>query len=105
MAPDEFKVQKELLRRYAKTMGDQTPLWDASAARLKDASMESIVFTGHGDRISKAYDQLLIDYVWYAWRIGQTMSKVEKALKTTADNYGKAEKRIADDIRKEGTTF
>jgi len=105
MAPDEFKVQKQLLRRYAKTMGDEAPLWDASANRLKEATMEAIAFTGNGDRIAKAYDQLVVDYVWYAWRIGQTMSKVEKALQTTADNYGKAEKRIADDILKKGATF
>lgn len=105
MAPDEFKVQKELLGRYAKNMGDEAPDWDASANRLKEATMEAIVFTGHGERIAQAYDQLVVDYTWYAWRVGQTMSKVEKALQTTADNYGKAEKRIADDILKEGETF
>ncbi|WP_433151891.1 hypothetical protein ACQPZ8_16285 [Actinomadura nitritigenes] len=72
---------------------------------IKAASIEPEAFTANGHRIARAYEGLVADYSWTAWRIGRTLENVAEALDDVAKNYGKAEELTKDIIGNVGKQF
>lgn len=102
MVKDRYGIQREVLAQYAKDVGGEAPEWNQAGDRLKTAEVESIAFTSYGIGIYSAYEKLVNDYAWNAWRVGMTLRRIEQILENTRQNYGKAEAIVTDKITNVG---
>lgn len=105
MGKDEYTSDRTAIHGYASDVWAEVSSWNESANRLKGAKLDPLVFTAAGGRVAAAYNKLVAEYAWYAWRIGITFDRVDKTLGKTAENYGKAESTSKNSINKIGEQF
>jgi len=107
MAPDRKRMANErrFLRRHAGEIQDQVQVWDSSAYRIKEAECPAVAFTEAGREFAASYEAFVNDYAWYAWRIGVTLNNLSNAVDRVADNYGKVEEKIENDVSAVGEQF
>jgi hypothetical protein len=102
---DKYENDRRAIYGYAGDVWAEVSHWNDSAYRIKAAKIDAAAFTGSGGKIAAAYEDLVDDYSWNAWRIGVTLHKVMNALDQTAQQYGKAEAKAEDDINNVGEQF
>ena len=102
---DGFAAEKSTIRGYASDVEKEVDGWSKAGNTIKSAKLDSSAFTNEGARLANAYEEIVEDYSWYAWRIGVTLDRVAGALHATASNYGKTEAIVKDDINNVGKSF
>lgn len=99
---DKYVNDRSAIYGYAGDVWEEVSHWNSSAYRLKEAGIDRQAFTALGGRIAAAYEDLVTDYSWTAWRICVTLDRLMKALDETAQAYGEAEAKVEDDINNIG---
>jgi hypothetical protein len=102
---DHYKAQRGYIRGYADDVRSQALPFERSGEHIKTGTIQPDAFTANGHRIARAYEGLVADYSWTAWRIGTTLDRVAEALDGVAKNYGEAESRTRDIIGTIGKQF
>ncbi|MDL4820773.1 hypothetical protein [Actinomadura opuntiae] len=95
---DHYKARREYIRGYAEDVRSHAPPFQRSGDHIRTGCIEPEAFTANGERIAQAYEGIVADYSWTAWRIGMTLDRVAEALDDVAKKYGKAEARAKDAI-------
>lgn len=97
-----YQREKEAIKAYARDLRNHAPDWSKAGYELGGAKVDPEVFTSSGTAIFNAYENLVEDYAWNAWRISVTLEKAAEALDITEEGYGRAEATIQDDINNLG---
>jgi hypothetical protein len=95
---DHYRVQRNALVSHADHVAEEVSRWRNAGEAMKGAAVESIAFTKAGHEIADAYSKIVRDFAWTAWRVGGTLEGCSLVLHGTAENYGKAEAVISDDL-------
>jgi hypothetical protein len=100
-----YEAEKKAINGYASDVEAEVKGWSDGGGTIKSASLHDNAFTNYGAKVANAYEGLVEDYAWYAWRIGVTLENVAAALRQTAKRYGESEVIVKDDINNVGKSF
>jgi hypothetical protein len=105
MSAHGYEAEKKAIGGYASDVDAEVKGWSDGSGTIKSASLHNNTFTNYGAKVANAYEGLVDDYTWYAWRIGITLEKVAAVLRQTAKSYGESDAIVKDDINNVGKNF